>query len=89
MITPSMVPPYISKGTFKISSEVKPFSVVQMNISLDTRVLEKNAHAVCNHDGLEIEDSVNIGPGACTDYKKIPNQCGLEFCHEHLLDIVV
>lgn len=89
MITSCTLSPYVLKGAFKISSEVKPLSVVQMNVKLDTRMLEKNTHSAFSNDGPEIDDSVDTSVDACTDYQKTSNRGGLEFCHEHLFDIVI
>ena len=88
MITSSMSP-YVLKGTFKVSAEAKPLSVVQMNVKLNTTLLEKNASTASRDDASNVEDSVTISSNGCTDYQKTSHRGGLEFCHEHLFDIVV
>ena len=85
MIT-SSIPPHVLKGTFKVASDVKATSAVQMNVRLNTTLLEKNAS---NDDTSIIEDSVNINSNGCTHYYKACNTSELEFCHEHLLDIKI
>ncbi|MES2608466.1 MAG: hypothetical protein V4544_07050 [Pseudomonadota bacterium] len=89
MIISHVIPLYVSKGTIKISSEVKPLSIVQMNVKLNTSLLEKNAQATSENDAIDIEDIVNIGSDAQIDYQKIRVSGDLDFCHEHLFDIVI
>jgi hypothetical protein len=88
MIT-SSIPSHVLKGTFKISSDVKATSAVQMNVSLNTALIEKNVSTASRDDASNVEDSVTISSNGGADYQKTYHRGGLEFCHEHLFDIDV
>jgi hypothetical protein len=89
MITSSTLPPYVSRTTFKISSEVKQVSIAKMDVKLNSSLLEKNATASSEYDVQEFKDSANLHVETQNDYQKTSYRGGLEFCHEHLFDITI
>ena len=89
MISPIAIPSYVSRTAFKVSSEVKQVSIAKMDVNLNSTLLKKNETASSAHDVQEFNDSVNLHVETQNDYQKTSHRGGLEFCHEHLFDIVV
>ena len=89
MITSPIMPPYVSRTAFKISSEVKQVSIAKLDVKLNSSLLEKNATASSGCDVQEFKDFANLHVETQTDYKKTSCRGGLEFCHEHLFDIII
>ena len=70
MIISHVKPSYVSKGTFKVLSEIKQLPIIQMNVKLNTSLLEKNEYATSENDVFGIKDATNITSEVQIDYKK-------------------
>lgn len=89
MITSPVQSSYFVKESFKLSSGVRQISVAKMDVSLNSRLLEKSPGAAVKVGSQNQNESEDLAAEAHLDRQCSSYRGELEFCHQHLVNIVI
>ena len=89
MITSPVQSSYFVKESFKLSSGVRQISVAKMDVSLNSRLLEKSPGAAVKGNPQNNNETQDLAADLHSNQPCSSYRGGLEFCHEHLLDVVI
>ena len=89
MITSPVQSSYFVKESFKLSSGVRQISVAKMDVSLNSSLLEKSPCSAVKGSQQNKKEAEDLIAEVHLDQPCSSYRGGLEFCHEHLLDVVI